>query len=145
VTRPMQDWRTLTVGEDFGPYTYEVSASRVRAYRDITGDHEIETVDGEPVAPPTILTFPVLLLMEQKYTPRPGGIHARQVFKLLAPVRVGTVLTVTGVLTEMRLKRGRKFFTVESILMDDRGITVCRAQTVGVYPDIDLPTEDPNA
>jgi hypothetical protein len=44
VTRPTQDWRTLTVGEDFGPYTYEVSASRVRAYGDMTGDHEGDLV-----------------------------------------------------------------------------------------------------
>jgi acyl dehydratase len=141
VTQPIQDWETLTVGEEFGPFIYEVSAERVAAYRSVTGDHRVEVVDGEAVAPPTILTFPMLLMAEDKYTPRPGGIHARQVFELLAPVRVGATLTVTGVLTDMRLKRGRKYFTVESIAVDERGTTVARGEAVGLYPSIDIREE----
>jgi len=141
VTRPILDWETLTVGEEFGPFRYEVSAERVAAYRSVTGDDSVEVVDGEAVAPPTILTFPMLLMVDYKYTPRPGCIHARQVFELLAPVRVGATLTVTGVLTEMRLKRGRKYFTVESTAADERGRTIARGETVGLYPSIDLREE----
>jgi len=136
--RPVQDWATLTVGETFGPFRYDVTRERVEAYRAVTGDHEVELVDGEAVAPSTLLTFPMLLLVEDKYRPRPGGIHARQVIDLLAPLRVGAVLSVTGTLTEMRLKRGRRYFTVECVVVDERGATVARGETVGIHPDVDV-------
>ena len=136
--RPVQDWATLTVGEEFGPYRFEVGAELVAEYRAVTGDHEVVSVDGVAVAPPTILTFPVLQLVEDKYAPRPGGIHASQDFEFLAPVRVGAVLAVTGVLVEMALKRGRRYFTVASTVRDDRGVEVARGRMVGLYPDVDV-------
>jgi hypothetical protein len=132
------DWDALTVGERFGPYRYEVTADIVGSYRQLLDDHEVIEVDGQPVAPPAILTFPVLQLIDDKYRARPGSIHAQQQFELLAPVRIGAVLTVTGVLTAMQLKRGRRYYTVESSAVDDRGIEVMRAQTVGLYPDSDV-------
>ena len=125
----------MTVGETFGPFRYEVTPDLVERYRAVIGDREVETVDGEPVAPPTLLTFPVLQLVDDAYEPRPGGIHAQQDFDFLAPLRVDVVLTVTGVLTTMQLKRGRRYFTVESSVVDDRGTEVARARTVGLYPD----------
>lgn len=125
----------MTVGERFGPFRYEVSEDLVRRYRLAVDDHELEVVDGEPVAPPALLTFPALQLIEDSYAPRPGGIHAQQDFEFLAPIRVGAVLTLTGVLSMMQLKRGRRYFTVESVAVDDRGVEVARSRTVGLYPD----------
>ena len=136
--RPVQDWATLTVGEEFGPYRFEVGAELVAEYRDVIGDHEVTEADGVAVAPPTILTFPMLQLVEDKYAPRPGGVHASQDFELLAPVRVGAQLTVTGVLVEMSLKRGRRYFTVASTVVDDREVEVARGRTVVLYPDADV-------
>lgn len=133
--RPVQDWDALVVGERFGPYRYDVTAEIVRRYRLAVGDHEIGEVDGAEVAPPTILTFPVLQLIDDKYVPRPGGIHAQQDIELFAPVRVGAMLTVASLLTAMQLKRGRRYFTVESSVVDERGVEVARARTTGLYPD----------
>lgn len=136
----MLDWAALTVGETFGPYRYEVSAGVVRQYRLAVGDREVEEVDGDAVAPPTILTFPFLQLIESRYVSRPGGIHAQQDFELLAPVRVGAVLTVSGVLTMMQLKRGCRYFTVEGSAIDERGVAVARSRTVGIYGHAELAT-----
>jgi hypothetical protein len=128
MTRRRQDWDLLRVGETFGPYRYEVRTEVVDALRTAIGDEELTHVDGQPVAPSMLLTFPFLQLIESKYEPPPGVIHAEQEFDLLAPVRVGAVLTCTGMITGMWLRRERRFYSVASEAVDE----------TGVYPHIDL-------
>lgn len=138
-TRPAFDWDALMVGEEFGPFQYELPAELVNAYRRAVGDHELELVDGIAVAPPTILTFAFLHLIEHKYQPHPGGVHAEQEFAFMAPLRVGAVLTVTGVLTAMELRRGRGYFTLTASAEDDARTEVARARVTGVHPRGPLP------
>lgn len=136
--RSVLDWAALTVGEALGPYVYDVTPQVVAGLRDAVGDHELEQVDGQDVAPPALLTFPFLQLVETWYAPRPGTVHASQEFELLAPLRVGAQLTVTGVLTAMYLRRGRRFFQVEAVAVDDRAVEVARSVTLVVYPEVDV-------
>lgn len=138
MTRIRQEWDLLRVGEKFGPYRYEVQPEIVDALRAAIGDDELTQVDGEAVAPAMLLTFPFLQLIEAKYEPPPGVIHAEQEFDLCAPVRVGAVLTCTGTLTAMFLRRDRRYYTVTSEAADDRGVLVARSRTTAVYPQIDL-------
>jgi hypothetical protein len=138
MTRIRQEWDLLRVGETFGPYRYEVRPDVVVAFRAAIGDEELEMVDGDTVAPAMLLTFPFLQLIEAKYEPPPGVIHAEQEFDLRAPVRVGAVLTCTGTLTAMFLRRDRRYYTVTSEAADDRGVLVARSRTTAVYPPIDL-------
>src|SRR5206468_11591750 len=99
MTRIRQEWELLQVGETFGPYRYEVRGDVVDALRAAIGDEELEYDDGERIAPAMLLTFPFLQMIEAKYEPPPGVIHAEQEFDLRAPVRVGSVLTCTGAIT----------------------------------------------
>jgi acyl dehydratase len=138
MTRIRQEWDLLRVGETFGPYRYEVRPDVVDAYRTAIGDEEIDTIDGETVAPAMLLTFPFLQMIEAKYEPPPGVIHAEQEFDLCAPVRVGAVLTCTGTLTAMFLRRDRRYYTVTSEAADERDVLVARSRTTAVYPEIDL-------
>ena len=132
----------MTVGETFGPYLYEVTEMLVDGYRRAVGDQAIERIDGESVAPTTLLTFPVLQLTSTRWRQRPGGVHAAQTFETLAPIRVPCVLSITGQLTEMYLRRGRRYSVVEASVRDDRGVEVARARTVGLYPGEDLGDAD---
>ena len=138
MTRRRQEWDLLHVGETFGPYRYEVRMEVVDALRAAIGDEELTQVDGQPVAPSMLLTFPFLQLIESKYEPPPGVIHAEQEFDLLAPVRVGAVLTCTGMITGMWLRRERRFYSVASEAVDDSGVLVARSRTTAVYPNLDL-------
>lgn len=134
----MLTWELLTVGEHLGPYRYVVDPDVVRGFREAIGDSELLELDGELLAPPALLTFPFLQLVETWYAPRPGTVHARQDFELLAPLRVGAELTVTGVLTSMHLRRGRRYYEVQASASDERGVEVARSTTLGVYPDVDV-------
>lgn len=99
-------------------------------------------VGGEQVAPPMVLTFCFLQLLESSYAPPPGVIHAAQDFELLAPVRVGAVLRATGTVTERYLRRGRRYYTVAAQAVDERGVLVARSRTTGLYPGVDLRRTD---
>lgn len=138
MTRVTQVWDLLRVGETFGPYRYLVRREVVDALRAAVGDGELTEVDGEPVAPAMVLTFPFLQLIESKYEPPPGVIHAEQEFDLFAPVRIGAVLTCTGTLTAMFLRRDRRYYEVSAEAVDERGVLVARSRTTGVYPSVDL-------
>ena len=52
------------------------------------------------------------------------------------------MLSITGQLTEMYLRRGRRYSVVEASVRDDRGVEVARARTVGLYPGEDLGDAD---
>jgi acyl dehydratase len=138
MTRIRQDWDLLQVGETFGPYRYVVRPEVVEALRAAVGDDELTVVDGEAVAPAMLLTFPFLQLIEAKYEPPPGVIHAGQEFDLYAPVRVGAVLTCTGTITDKSVRRDRRYYSVSSQAVDERAVLVARSRTTAVYPAIDL-------
>lgn len=134
----MLDWDTLTVGDVLGPFVYDVSADRTRRLRAAIHDHTLERIGGVEVAPPALLTFAFVQLVETWRAPRPGTVHASQELELLAPVRVGALLTVTGVLVAMYLRRGRRFFQIEASAVDDRTVEVARSVTLVVYPEVDV-------
>jgi len=71
----MMDWNLLRVGETFGPYVYDVTPEIAKTYRDAMGDTEITALNGGSVIPPTLLTFPVLQMVDDKYIQRPGMVH----------------------------------------------------------------------
>ncbi len=128
----------MVVGETFGPFEYVISKQLVTDYRTAIGDFEIDHIDGEEVAPLTLLTFPVLQLTSTRWQPRPGSVHASQTFESLAPIRVPSVLTVTGQLTEMYLRRGRRYSVIEATVLNEDGTVVARGRTVGLYPNEEL-------
>ena len=136
--RPVLRWSQLTVGETLGPYQWVAEAEDVAAFRAAVGDHELPAAEGEDVAPPAMLTFPFLQLLEQSRRPRPGTVHAQQEFHFLAPLRVGATLQLTGVLSGMWVKRGRRYFQIDAEAVDDRGRRVATSVTVAVYPDSDI-------
>jgi len=141
MTRIRQEWDLLRVGETFGPYRYEVRPEVVAAFRAAIGDDELAYDDGQAVAPAMLATFPFLQMIEAKYEPPPGVIHAEQEFDLCAPLRVGAVLTCTGTITAMFLRRDRRYYTVTSEAADERGVIVARSRTTAVYPHLDLRSE----
>jgi hypothetical protein len=141
MTRIRQEWDLLRAGETFGPYRYEVAPEVVDAFRAAIKDEEITYDDGVPVAPAMLLTFPFLQMIEAKYEPPPGVIHAEQEFDLCAPLRVGAVLTCTGTITAKFFRRDRRYYTVTSAAVDERGVLVARSRTTAVYPQLDLRSE----
>lgn len=124
----MLDWDRLEPGERFGPFVYEVSEDLVTRFRKVVDDHE------SPWAPPALLTFAFLGLIDATYAPRPGTIHAEQEFVLVAPIRVGATLTLAGVLSGKEVKRRRRYFTVLGRAVDEHGVEVATSRTVGLCP-----------
>ena len=115
----------MDVGQQLGPYEYKVEPHVVESFRAAVGDYE-----DLSCAPPALLTVPFLQLVGSG----PGVIHAAQEFEFLAPLRVGAVLTLAGKVAAEEERRGRRYFTVEAVAVDDTGVEVARSRTVGLLP-----------
>ncbi len=135
----MMDWNDLRVGETFGPYRYDVTPEIARTYRSSLSDREVVFIDGVEVVPPTLLTFPVLQMVDDKYVQRPGMVHTQQDFDFLAPVAVGACLKTTGMLTHMFLRRGRRFLVIETTTENEAGSVVLTARMQLMHPADDVP------
>ena len=135
----MMDWNSLRVGESFGPYKYDITPEIASRYRDALSDNEIQTLDSVAIVPPTLLTFPVLQMVDDKYFQRPGMVHTQQDYTFLAPVAVGEKLTTVGILTHMFLKRERRFLEIETSTRNERGQEVLTARMQLMHPPDSLP------
>lgn len=70
MNRPPLEWNALVEGQQFGPYGYHVDQQVVASLRASVGDDALVLIDGEAVAPATILTVPFLQLLEWRTSRR---------------------------------------------------------------------------
>ena len=63
-----------------------------------------------------------------------GGIHAKQEYRFLAPLRVGSRLTTTGTVREKFIRNGRKTVVYESSTVDERGTELARCVVTSIVP-----------
>jgi len=121
-----------------GPYRNARTADVVARYRDAVGDYELRELDARRTGPAGAADVPVpaarrdLVRPAARHRLRPPSVHAAR------PLRIGAELPVTGVLTSMHLRRGRRYYKVQATASDERGVEVARSTTLGIYPDIDV-------
>lgn len=87
MNRSPLEWDAFVEGQQFGPYDYHVDQQVVASLRASVGDVALVLIDGEAVAPATILTVPFLQLLEWAYVP-PAWCHP--LFPRVRPARTGT-------------------------------------------------------
>lgn len=123
-------------GQALGPVEHEVTAEMVRDYGIATGDPGPGPgEDGEPLAPPAMVTiFSTALLGDASVNRPSGGIHAKQAYRFLAPLRVGSRVTTRGRVLEKFIRNGRKTIVYEAITCDERGVEVARCIVTSIIP-----------
>ena len=136
MTPSMLDWDDLRVGARLRTFAYQLTQKTVDDYRRSVGDVALTLVDGVPVAPPTILTFPMLQAIDHTWSPRPGLVHTTQTFRWTQPLPVGAELTIDGVVDQMYLRRARRYFSVATEVRDARGL-IATGQSIFLYPEGD--------
>jgi acyl dehydratase len=134
----MPDWRSYDefhVGDSFpeAPYRYVVSAGAAGDLRTLTA----RARGGEPraereVAPPMLAAIYIRGAQNALRGP-PGGIHAKQRFQFLGPVRVGDALETTLVVKDKYEKKGRRYVVSETRTINQRGEEVTRGEIVSIW------------
>lgn len=138
-------------GQPIGPVEVAVTADRVALYVDVTGDDAVRWVDAAPPGFGSVLLFAVAdeFLYDPRIVPFTRTLlHLDQSFTYLAPIEVGSVLTVNGAVTRVRRRSGSYFVTF-SAKATDAGRTVMESVSTFVLSDQQAPpaeseTEEPS-
>lgn len=130
----MMDWDALTIGDRLRPFPFTVDGAMIAAYRDAVQDHSADG-SGERFAPPTLLSIPMLKAIDGTWAQRPGSVHAKQRFEFKRGVRADSSLTVHGRITQLYVRRGRRYIVVATEVVDGTATEVARGETVVLYPD----------
>ena len=123
----------IQVGQTLGPVVHDVSADLVRRYAEATGDASMDFSGPAPAAPPSMATIFSTRLMGRVGIDRPAGsIHAKQEYRLLAPLIAGQDVTTTGEVVEKYEKRGRLYVIFETLTVDSnqQHIASCRVTSI---------------
>lgn len=134
-------WDQLQVGMKVGSVEAKVTEKVARRFMETVSSttlaHPAQQPDGSRLAPMTIVENLALVLFQNHYrlqTPH-GGLHAIQESEYLNPLLTGTTVRVEGTVVEKYEKRGKFYYTLETVATDDRGHTLARTrQTNALLP-----------
>jgi acyl dehydratase len=136
------DYAHLEVGEDLGTRTIEVTDDLVRdCLEAIESEHPWYLRDspfGGRIAPPTLFDNETLRILDTRYA-RFGSIHAKQSWRFLAPVRVGTRVDVNVRISDKYVRRDKGYMVMTLTATDDTGRTVCTGTHTSVVSLVSRP------
>ena len=136
----MGDWRRyddLLVGSVFPeePVAFAVTAEVVAGYRAIAErslvGSEAGPADGEGV-PPMLAALYIRGAQDALRGP-PGGIHAKQHFTFLRPVRIGETLHTLLTIAEKYERNGRRYVVSATVTRDAEGAEVTRGRITSIW------------
>jgi acyl dehydratase len=105
-------YASLVEGDEFlsPPVRFEVNQHVVDRYINATNDTtvELQKVDaqGDRIAPPMLAAVYVIDALRTRVGP-PGGIHAKQRFKLHRPAKIGETLYTSATVLKLYERKGR--------------------------------------
>lgn len=124
-------YENLQVGEEFFSGEHVVTPEDIETYAFAVDDHHPWFFDdspfGGPIAPPTLLGNQALRLRSTKYVVR-GGLHAKQEFEFLQPIRPGMRVRTKGKLTDKYERRGKQYMVTEFVTIDEHGTELVRGK-----------------
>ncbi len=108
-------------GQPIGPVEIAVTAERVALYVEATGDRSGRWTENAPPGFGSVLLFAVA----DKFLYHPRMVkftatllHLDQTFRYLAPLRIGSTVTVIGTVVRVRERSGSFFVTFEAVARD---------------------------
>ncbi|MBI3953454.1 MAG: MaoC family dehydratase N-terminal domain-containing protein [Chloroflexi bacterium] len=127
-------YEEMEVGEPFQPLEYDLTAERVRTFREIVGDHnplyDRPQPDGSLLVPPLIFAFDWHTVRNRSGNTQ-GGLHAKQTFRFPQPARVGMRVRLEAQLGAKYERRGYRYTVVEARIRGADGTVVAEgASTV---------------
>lgn len=119
-------------GQPIGPVEVAITADRVALYVDTTGDDPTRWVDEAPPGFGSVLLFAVAdeFLYHPKIVPFTRTLlHLDQSFAYVAPIAVGSTLTVEGTVTRVRQRAGSYFVTFSAEASDGNHLVMQSSST----------------
>ena len=118
--RILLDWDALEVGETFDKYEYVLTQEMIDTYRKGVMDDEAGF--------PTIAHKVDVKQYNARYTAN-GSVNARAAVQFYNPPIAGKRLTVTTVIADKYLRRGKNYIVTEAVSVDEDGRLIDRVIT----------------
>lgn len=128
----MGRWTDVHVGETFGPMEFHLTEKLQRRY--IDGTHN-DAAEHSRLFDPSVAGNLAIYLLGERY---PGPIiHTHQELRYLAPVRVGSTVVGTGVLSLKEMRRGKAYVAIDcDFTVGDE--LVWQAKMTCIWPEVHL-------
>ena len=124
-------YENVQVGEEFTSTQLLITPELIEDYLyAVDNDDPLFAPDpesGEQLAPPTIAGNQVLSLRKEKYVVR-GGLHAKQEFEFLRPIKAGMRVWSKGKIVDKYWRRGKGYVVTEFVTMDENGVELVRGR-----------------
>ncbi len=142
----MESVHTLVdlTGRSVGPVDVAITADRIVFYAEATGDDPQRWLDEAPPGFGSVLLFAVadqFLYHPDVIAYTATLLHLDQSFTYLRPMRVGSTVSVEGVVTRVRERAGSYFVTFDAVASDDAG-RVMEMRSTFVLSDRKAPKPD---
>lgn len=134
-----EKWEDVIIGtEGFGERTFEVKKEDVEAYVECTMEENPIFKDedfakhaalGGLIAPPMFITPAVFWIAgtgSGSWIRTPGAINPGQKIEFYEPIRVGDVIKIRSEAYDKYIKRGKRYLTYYSELINQRGELVAK-------------------
>jgi acyl dehydratase len=118
----------LKEGDPLGEYCYELTPEWVARHREATDQAAYADDDYAPVS---ILAADGVNLADQ-FWDISASVHAGQKTEILEIPRMGDTLTVTGVVAEKFVRKGRRYVVSSTQTCDSSGRVLAKGETTGV-------------
>lgn len=129
--RADQAFHELPIGTDMGSIEYTLSAQRVERHLRATHQTPYPEIDGEKLAPVSILAGDGIRLAESRFDIS-ESVHAGQRLEVINIPIVGSRVKVSGKVVDKFEKGGRQFVVMDTVSEDDRGRVLARGRMTGV-------------
>ncbi|MCL4367625.1 MAG: MaoC family dehydratase N-terminal domain-containing protein [Actinobacteria bacterium] len=138
--RPFPSYENLIVGQELGPMYYDITERKVKEYCYAVDDWDPACFPPKPgsITPALLMSNDCLHIIWSKYSKGGGsGLHAKQDFEILNPVRVGKKITITGKVSDKYIKRDKKWMQTWAEVVDEDGLPIIRGTTTETRGSVD--------
>ena len=128
-------FESIPIGFRMGPLTLLIDPEMVRAHMERVQWRTWEAVENGGYAPPGMT---VIHRAKMKFSARPDlkvAIWTKTAHEFIAPFRIGTTVTICGVVKEKYTKRGRNYLVTEYKTVDEDGSLLMRSRETGLHID----------
>ena len=121
-------YEELTVGYEFPPVSYELSASLVAKYLEA-----VDSADGDAVPPLAVAARALVALTEWLQLP-PGTIHASQEFEFFGVVPLGAAVDCQAKVARKLTRGSMRMLVLELSVSDKSGQKVQSGKATVILP-----------
>lgn len=129
----ISDFDTIPIGFEMGPFELLLDHDTVRAYMEVVQWQATEIAEKSQVAPPGMT---VIHHAKMKFQARPdlkAAIWAKTEHEFIKPMRIGSKVSIRGIVVDKYIKRGRNYLVTEYETKDENGELLMKSRETGLH------------